>query len=108
MIEHCPICNNKFESVMVDGIRRHAVCRGNDHVLSQEWQLFRIAGANPIFLARQCIVSYQDQSCLVIFEKDIPKSILLLEGIKYNLTSDLDWKELPKIIKIMKENVAFV
>ena len=111
MIENCHICGMKFETMMINGHTRRGVCRTDDHVVNQEWFLYVSNNKVPHFIANDCIISFKDICCVVTFKYDVPQAIYLLhdkDTIEYKINGSLDWKELPKILKAMKNNIAFI
>ncbi len=109
----CPICDQPLQEV-VDGIRRTGTCYGYKpfvHTFQMSKLMFHTFG-NPIFkfLNMNCTIIYDDEYIVVYYDGDSPTSISIKDDentIRTNQIGEIDFKNLPRLIEIIKANVAF-
>lgn len=109
---NCPICNEPFEMTL-DVPHRYGLCAGvkdNPHIVRHEWYTLYFGGNKPIeFLPIKAEILIDNCSVVIFYENDDPKFLdIVKEGIRYRLTSPLDWQNIPRLINAILENTAFI
>ncbi len=99
----CPICDQPLQEV-VDGIRTTGTCYGYKpfaHTFQMSKLMFH-QFSNPII--------YDDEYIVIYYDGDSPTSISIKDDentIRTNQIGEIDFKNLPRLIEIIKANVAF-
>jgi hypothetical protein len=113
MNEKCLICDQEFEKYTMNGLRRGALCLNTKpftHMVDCEWWMVSLGGI-PFFRRTYTRVSFDNENISILYCDGEYTHFSYLEDGKMIPVKDVeiyDWKELPKIIKLVKQNSAFL
>lgn len=117
----CPVCDKEYEEIIADGIKSHAICKDEDHYVRHEWHMFHYGGLrSPTFVTTNIFVTFSTESISIDYGLDEPETIHILNQGMYNIVNryysikvpannlTIDFKNLPRLMKVIKEHHVFI